>query len=153
MIEPDEAAENLAMIERTQAEAFEKQKVPPWFFGGVGLCITSLLFFSELEAHPAIRVAGFVVIFIAEGLLIQLLLQVSGVRWRRSTWTRRALAVYSGWLALCLGLGVVCGLAFGWLGWPYPSVLAGLVATTFCVATVRTMERLVLRHSVGRVNL
>jgi hypothetical protein len=153
MIDPDEAAENLAMIERTQAEAFEKQKVPPWFFGGLGLCITGLLFLSELEEHPAIRLAGFIVIFIAEGLLIRLLFQVSGVRWRRSTWTRPAIAVYLGWFALCLALGVACGLAFGRLGWPYPSVLAGLVATAFCVATIRTMERLVLRHSIGRVNL
>jgi hypothetical protein len=152
MINPDEAAENLAMIERTQAEAFEKQRIPPWFFGGLGLCITGLLFFSELD-HTPIRVTGFLAIFLTEGLLIQLLFHVSGVRWRRSTWTRPALAVYLGWLALCLALGVVSGLLFGWLGWPHPSVLAGLVATVACVATVRPMERLVLRHSVGRVNL
>jgi hypothetical protein len=152
MIDPVEAAESLATIERTQAAAFGRQTVPLWFFGGVGLSVTGQQFFSELD-HTALQIAGLVLTLLTEGLLVRLLLHVSGARWRRSTWTRSALAVYLGWLTLCVTLGVASGLAFSQLGWAFPRTLGGLVATAACVATTRRMERLVLRLSVGRVNL
>ncbi|WP_055480269.1 hypothetical protein [Sphaerimonospora mesophila] len=109
-MKPEEAAENLANIRRTQAKAVTQRWFPAWYLGGIGLFLTGLQFITEPGIPNLVRVGVGISIFLGLGALIAVLARTrrmtagSGLAWPAF------LPVFLPWFSV--GIGLMLGLMF-----------------------------------------
>lgn len=145
-----EPAEALAEIERTQQKAYARQGLPLWYAPGY-IGVLTLWRIGEDGTGRVVGVLSSLGAAVGFALLVALLVRQVRVRWTLATWTRSAAMVALGWVALLLltALGVYVLAAA--VDEPLRKLLTGGAAMLVATVTTRPMERLVLRHSQGKV--
>jgi hypothetical protein len=148
---PEEAAQNLATIRRTQAKAIGSEPwFPTWYAVGVGLYVTGIQCVTEQGTPVPVTVGGAVLLSAALGALIALLVKTRRITAHRSLLSSAVIA-FTTWLLVAIAITFVLALVFESREVAYGRTYAALVMTAWMAATGPFVARLISRRMARKI--
>jgi hypothetical protein len=150
-VNPEEAAQSLALIRQTQAKAIRTQTwLPTWFITGVGVLVTGVLVVSEPGTPIPVTICGGILLMAALGALTAVFAKTRPMTVSDPAMRRAFSAVYLPWLFAGIVLCWVASFALQAADVPYGMAGGGVVMTVYFALGSRAISRRIARRVARR---
>ncbi|MCT9932558.1 hypothetical protein N5079_20365 [Planotetraspora sp. A-T 1434] len=152
LMNPQEAAQSLADIRRTQAKAVGSQPwFPTWYMVGVGLFVTGAQLVTEPGTPAVVMAAGGGVLAVGLGALIARLVTSRRMTAHRSVLSAAGMAGFALWLALSIGPALALALWMSTREVAYARTYAALGMSAFMALTGPYVARWISRQMAMKI--
>ncbi|WP_432926037.1 hypothetical protein ACQPZZ_34570 [Microbispora sp. CA-135349] len=149
---PEEAAQSLATIRRTQAKALRSEPwFPHWYTTGVGVFVTGGQFVTEPGTPIPVMIGGGLVLLTGMVILAFLMVRRRKMSAHRSLMTGSGSVAFAVWLVGSIALDIALTFWLTFAEVPYGRTYGALAMTVFMAATGPFVARWISDRMARRV--